>query len=161
MPVTTPQPIVEIAITYAYCQQIGHEFKNYPFVDDKLKWLLREEFITSLSHVTMNTPTIHVGVFVPQIQSQSSLVIHPTLINQHLNWQQSITPLITWQPRVMPYPPNLMWYNTIPPFIPMDHDMYSMDNSGIKEPNPLISRRRERYATGIAQIELVPPIEQL
>jgi hypothetical protein len=61
----------------------------------------------------------------------------------------------------MPYPPNLMWYNTIPPFIPMDHDMYSMDNSGIKEPNPLISRRRERYATGIAQIELVPPIEQL
>jgi hypothetical protein len=37
MPVTTPQPVVEIAITYAYYQQIGHEFKNYPFVDDKLK----------------------------------------------------------------------------------------------------------------------------
>jgi hypothetical protein len=37
MPVTTPQPIVEIAITYAYCQQVGHEFKNCPFVNDKLK----------------------------------------------------------------------------------------------------------------------------
>jgi hypothetical protein len=61
----------------------------------------------------------------------------------------------------MPYPPHPMWYNTIPPFIPMDRDMYSMDNSGIKEPNPLISRRRERYVTDITQIEPVPPIEQL
>jgi hypothetical protein len=35
--VTNAQPIVEIALTCAYCQHVGHEFKNRPFVDDKLK----------------------------------------------------------------------------------------------------------------------------
>ncbi len=30
-----------------------------------------------------------------------------------------------------------MWYNTIPPFIPMDPNMYSMYYSRIKGPNPL------------------------
>jgi hypothetical protein len=35
IPFTTPQPTIEIALTYAYCQHIGHEIKNCPFVDDK------------------------------------------------------------------------------------------------------------------------------
>jgi hypothetical protein len=35
--VTNPQPIVEIELACAYYQQIGHEFKNSPFVDDRLK----------------------------------------------------------------------------------------------------------------------------
>jgi hypothetical protein len=56
----------------------------------------------------------------------------------------------------MPYP---MRYNTIPPFIPMDLNMYSMYCSKIKGSNPLIFKRREIYATEITQVELVPPIE--
>jgi hypothetical protein len=44
--------------TYAYCQHVGHEFKNCPFVDDKLKRLSKEEFITSLPPITMNTLAI-------------------------------------------------------------------------------------------------------
>jgi hypothetical protein len=46
-----------------------------------------------------------------------------------------------------------MWYNTIPPFIPMDLNMYSMYYSRIKGPNPLIFERRERYATDTTQAE--------
>jgi hypothetical protein len=38
---------VEIA-TCAYCQQVGHEFKNCPFVDYKLKQLMRKEIMTIL-----------------------------------------------------------------------------------------------------------------
>jgi hypothetical protein len=56
--VTTPQPTIEIALTYAYYQHVGHEFKNCPFVDDKLKQLMREKLITSLLPITMSTPTI-------------------------------------------------------------------------------------------------------
>jgi hypothetical protein len=34
---TAPQPTIEVTITYAYRQQVRHEFKKSPFVDDKLK----------------------------------------------------------------------------------------------------------------------------
>jgi hypothetical protein len=56
--VTTPQPIVDITLTCAYCQHVRHEFKNCPFVDDKLKWLMRKKIIISLPFVVMSTPTI-------------------------------------------------------------------------------------------------------
>jgi hypothetical protein len=55
---------------HAYCQQVGHEFKIHPFVDDKLKWLMRKELRTSLPIATTNILAIHVGVPMPQIWSQ-------------------------------------------------------------------------------------------
>jgi hypothetical protein len=42
IPVRTTQPTIEVALTCAYCQQVEDEFKNCPFVDDKLKILMRE-----------------------------------------------------------------------------------------------------------------------
>jgi hypothetical protein len=38
--ITNMQPIIEIASTCAYYQQ-GHEFKNCPFVDGKVKRLMK------------------------------------------------------------------------------------------------------------------------
>jgi hypothetical protein len=52
-----------------------------------------------------------------------------------------------------------MWYNTLPPFVPMGPNMYFMYYSRIKGPNPLIFQRKERYAANITQTESVPPIE--
>jgi hypothetical protein len=43
----------------------------------------------------------------------------------------------------------------------MDPNMYSMYYFGIKGPNPLISRRKERYASDTTQIKLMPLVEQL
>ncbi len=40
--VRTTQPTIEIALTCAYCQQVEDEFMNCPFVDEKLKRLMRE-----------------------------------------------------------------------------------------------------------------------
>jgi hypothetical protein len=47
---------------------------------------MKEELKTSLPATMTNTPAIRVGVPMPQIRSQPSLVIHPTLVNQHLGW---------------------------------------------------------------------------
>jgi hypothetical protein len=61
IPITTTQPIIEDALTCAYCQQVGHEFNNYPFVDDKLKRLMKEKLKTFLQLVVLSTSTTHVG----------------------------------------------------------------------------------------------------
>jgi hypothetical protein len=37
--------------------------------------------------------------------------------------RNNVTPLITWQPRTIPY---LKWYNAIPSFVPMDPNMHPM-----------------------------------
>jgi len=50
--------------TCAYCQQIGHEFKDCPFVDDMLKRFTKEELKTSLQPIVLNTLTTHVILHV-------------------------------------------------------------------------------------------------
>jgi hypothetical protein len=62
------QPTIEVALICACCQQVGHEFKNYPFVDDKLKRLMKEELKTFLQLVVPITLTTHVGVYIQQTQ---------------------------------------------------------------------------------------------
>jgi hypothetical protein len=42
IPIINTQTTIEIASTCAYYQQVGHDFKNCPFVDDKLKRLMSE-----------------------------------------------------------------------------------------------------------------------
>jgi hypothetical protein len=54
-----------------------------------------------------------------------------------------------------------MWYNIIPPFVPMDLHLYSMYYFGINGLGPLISKRKEIYATDTTQKELVSPVEPL
>jgi hypothetical protein len=54
-----------------------------------------------------------------------------------------------------------MWYNTILSFVPMDPNMYSMYDLGIKELDLLIFGRKNGYVVDVTQPELVPPIEQL
>jgi hypothetical protein len=54
-----------------------------------------------------------------------------------------------------------MWYNTIPSFVPMDPNMYSMYYLGIKRLDPLILRRNKVYATSVTQPEPMSHVEQL
>jgi hypothetical protein len=46
-----------------------------------------------------------------------------------------------------------MWFNTVPSFVPMDLNMYTMYYLGIKGPDPMIFRRKEGYATNVIQLE--------
>jgi len=116
-------PVVEIASLCAYCQQVAHDFKDCPFVDDKLKLLMKEELTTSLHPIVPNTLSTHVGVPMQQLWPQPGLVNSSTPISQQLGWQQPITPLIARQPKVVPYPPYPIWYNILPSFVPMDLNM--------------------------------------
>jgi hypothetical protein len=54
-----------------------------------------------------------------------------------------------------------MWYNTIPPFIPIDLNMYSMYYFGTKGLDPLIFGIKEKYAFNTTYAKLVPHFEQL
>jgi hypothetical protein len=54
-----------------------------------------------------------------------------------------------------------MWYNTLPFFVPMDPNMYSMYYVGIKGLDPLIYGRKGRHVVGTIQTKPVPPVEQL
>jgi hypothetical protein len=54
-----------------------------------------------------------------------------------------------------------MWYNTIPSFVPMDLNMYSMYYLGIKGLDPLMYGRRKGYAINVIQLKQMPPLEQL
>jgi hypothetical protein len=64
--------------------------------------------------------------------------------------------LIIGEPKVAPYP---MWYNPVPPFIPIDPNMHSMYYSGIKRLDPLDYGRKEKYPFDITQAKLVPLLE--
>jgi len=61
----------------------------------------------------------------------------------------------------MSYPPYPMWYNTIPPYVPMDFNMYFMYYSRIKGLDLLIFGRRENYVTNTTQTKPVPLVEQV
>ncbi len=62
--VTTPKPTNEITLACAYCQQVGYEFQNFPFMDDKLKQMMKE-LKTSLPPTAMNKPMTQVSVSMP------------------------------------------------------------------------------------------------
>jgi len=158
IPVTTTQPTIEIALTCAYYQQVGHEFKNCPFVDDKLKRLMREELKTSLQPMVPNTPTTHVVEHVQQTHTQPSLVTNRILVSQHSDWLQLVTPLIARQPKIILYH---MWYNTITSFVLMDFNMYSMYYSRIKGLNPLNFGRKKGCGADVIQPKPMLPIGQL
>jgi len=109
IPILSIHPTIEITSSCAYCQQVGHEFKNCRFVEDRLKWLIKKGFITSLQPIVLRTHATHVGLPMQQFWPQLGLVNNSILDNQHLGWQQPITPFIIRQPRVVPYPPYPMW----------------------------------------------------
>lgn len=81
------------------------------------------------------------------------------LFCQQLGWQQYVTPLITRQYRVVLYPPYPIGYNTLSYFVPMHLNMYPPYYYRIKGLDPLISRRKEQYATSINQLEPVPLVK--
>jgi hypothetical protein len=66
--------------------------------------------------------------------------------------------LIARQPKIILY---MMWYNTIPSFLLMDLNMYSMYDLGFKGLDPLIFGRKKGCAANVIQLELMPLIEQL
>ncbi len=53
-----------------------------------------------------------------------------------------------------------MWYNTLPPFVPMDPNMYPTYYSRVKRLDPSIVGRKEGHATNHNQLKSIPFVEQ-
>ncbi len=49
-----------------------------------------------------------------------SIVHTPVLVNYQTTWSQPITPIVPGKTNMLPTSTYLMWYNVIPPFVPLD-----------------------------------------
>jgi len=82
-------------MTYSYCYQMGHMFNHYPFVDDRLRQLLKEEVII-IHQPIFPTITITIpNVFVLRTQAMNPSIAHTIiLVNYKTTWSQPITPIV-------------------------------------------------------------------
>jgi hypothetical protein len=62
--------------TCSYCQQMGHRFSYCPFVDDRLRQLLREEVMNVHQLVILIIITILPNVLIPRIQAMNISISH-------------------------------------------------------------------------------------
>ncbi len=62
-----------------YCQQVGHLFNHYPFVDDRLRQLLKEEVMNVHQPILPNNTTIIPNVFVLGTQAMNPIIGHTTI----------------------------------------------------------------------------------
>jgi hypothetical protein len=67
-------------ITYSYCQQVGHLFNHCPFVDDRLKQLLREEVMIVHQHFLPTTTIVVPNVFVLRTQAMNFSIGHTFIL---------------------------------------------------------------------------------
>ncbi len=70
-------------MTYSYCYQTGHMFNHCPFVDDRLRKLLREEVMNTHKPVFPTTTIAIPNVFVLGTQAMNPSIVHTTI---HVNY---------------------------------------------------------------------------
>jgi len=63
-------------MTYSYCHQMGHLFNHYPFVDDKLRQLFREEGMNTHQHVLPTTTVVIPNVSILGTQAMNPSIGH-------------------------------------------------------------------------------------
>jgi len=112
-------------VTCSYCYQMGHLFNNYSFIDDRLRRLLREEVMNVHQHVLSTTTIVVPNVFILRTQAMNPSIVHTTiLVNYQTTWSQPITPIVSSKTNMLPTSTYPMWYNVIPPFVPLDPSLY-------------------------------------
>jgi len=104
---------------------MGHLFNNYSFIDDRLRRLLREEVMNVHQHVLSTTTIVVPNVFILRTQAMNPSIVHTTiLVNYQTTWSQPITPIVSSKTNMLPTSTYPMWYNVIPPFVPLDPSLY-------------------------------------
>jgi hypothetical protein len=100
-------------------------FNHCPFVDDKLRQLLKEEVMNTHQHVLPTTTIAVPNVFVLRTQTTNPSIGHTTiLVNYQITWSQLVTPIALGKTNMLPTSTYPMWYNVIPPFMPLDPSLY-------------------------------------
>jgi hypothetical protein len=90
-------------------------FNHCPFVDDRLRQLLREE-VMDIHQLIFPTTTIAVhNVFVLGIQAMNPNIVHiVVIVNYQTTWSQLITSIVLSKTSMLPTSTYPMWYNVIP-----------------------------------------------
>jgi hypothetical protein len=134
---------------------MGHMFNHCPFVDDRLRQLLREEVMNTHKLVFLTTTIIVPNVFVLRIQAMNPNIVHTTIpINYQTTWSQLVTTIVPCKTNMLPTSTYPMWYNVIPPFVPLDLSLYPIYPIGTKGTNSLIFRNYTCYV--FRNVYLVP-----
>jgi hypothetical protein len=112
---------------------MGHLFNHCSFVDDKLRQLLREEVMNTYRLVLPTTTIAVSNVFVLGTQAMNPSIAHIAVpVNYQTTWSQPITPIVLGKTSMLLTSTYPMWYNDIPPFAPLDPNLYPTYPSRIK-----------------------------
>jgi hypothetical protein len=104
---------------------MGHLFNHCPFVDGRLRQLLREEVMNTHQYVLPTTTTIVPNVSVLGSQAMNPNIGHTTIpINYSTIWSQLVTTIILGRTSMLPTSTYPMWYNVIPLFVPLNLSLY-------------------------------------
>jgi len=104
---------------------MGHLFNSCPLIDDRLRQLLWEEVVNIHQLVLPTTPTVVPNVFVLGTQTMNPSLSHTTIhVNYQTTWSQPITRIVPGKTNILPTSTYPMWYNVIPPFVPLDPSLY-------------------------------------
>ncbi len=68
-------------MTYSYCYQMGHAFNHCPFVDDRLRQLLKEEVINTHQLILPTTTIAIPNVFLLLTQVMNPITHTTIFIN--------------------------------------------------------------------------------
>jgi hypothetical protein len=70
-------------ITCSYCQQMGHMFNHYPFVDDKLRQLIHEEVMNTHQPIFPTIIIVVTNVSIFRTQAMNFSIGHITVLVNH------------------------------------------------------------------------------
>jgi hypothetical protein len=88
-------------------------FNYCPFVDDRLRQLLREDVMNVHQPVLSTITTRIPNVCTLGNQAMNPNIGHTTIpVNYQTTWSQLVTPIITGKTNVLPISTQLMWYNS-------------------------------------------------
>jgi hypothetical protein len=89
------------------------------------------------------------NVFVLKTQAMNPSMGHTTIfVNYQTTYSQPVTPIILGKTNMLPISTYPMWYNPIPPFVPLVPNLYPTDLARTKGLNSLIFRNYTCYVLG-------------
>jgi len=128
---------------------MGHLFNRGPFVDDKLRQLLKEE-VMNTHQLVFPTITIAIpNVFVLRNQAMNLNIGHMVvLVNYQTPWSQLVTPLALGKTSMLPTSTYPMWYDVIAPFVLLNPSLYPTYPTGTKGIDSLVFKNYTSFLHG-------------
>ncbi len=99
--------------------------------------------------VLINTITSIPNVFVLGTQAMNPNINYTVVpLNYQTTWSQLVTPIVRSKNNMLPTSTYPMWYNVIPPFMPLNLSLYLVYLTGTKGLDPLNFRNCIGYVFG-------------